>query len=294
MPGVREGVLRSRAMSLKLTIAQDFKGLCPALTEEEYRLLEESLTEEGCRDPIVVWKCGKQTIIVDGHHRYEICAKHNLSFKVRVLDLESRQEAMGWAVRNQLGRRNATEEQKSYLRGKLYKAAKLQVGRPPVVTKLAQSAPINAVEKLATETGVDRATLKRDEKYTDARDALAAKSEVLKDAASRGDIPKSAVKTLAGAPKSTLKKLEKLEGKELRKAVKEVAKPSEKKSDKPPKQYPRSHWFKQWEMSIGPLVRLVDKIAGAVGEKQTVHHDAVQAKLNDATVQMMKWMGVKK
>ena len=78
------------------------------------------------------------------------------------------------------------------------------------------------------------------------------------------------------------------------KAIQQAAKPSGPAPTKPPKQYPRSHWFKQWEMSIGPLVRLVDKIAGAVGEKQTVHHDAVQAKLNDATVQMMKWMGVKK
>lgn len=32
--------------------------------------------------------------------------------------------------RNQLGRRNLTEEQKSYLRGKQYEAEKLSMGRP--------------------------------------------------------------------------------------------------------------------------------------------------------------------
>ena len=277
-------------MTLKLTIAPDFKELCPTLTDEEYRLLEESLVDEGCRDHIVVWKCGKQSIIVDGHHRYEICAKHNLSFKVRVLDLESRQEALGWAASNQLGRRNATEEQKSYLRGKLYKQSKLPVGPPPKDAQLGQNGPITTAEKIGMETGVVATTVKRDEKYSDAVDALAEKSQPLKDAALRGDIPKSAVDALAEAPKATLKKLEKLEGKELKAAVKEVAKPK----PKPPKQYPRSHWFKQWEQSIGPICRLVDKIADAVKEKHTIHHDAVQAKLNDATKQMMKWMGVSK
>ena len=128
-------------MALKLTIAPDFQALCPAVTDEEYRLMEESLVEEGCRHAIVVWKCGKQNIIVDGHHRYKICEKHRISFKTRVLDVESRQEAMGWAARNQLGRRNATEEQKSYLRGKLYKQSKLPVGPPKKDAQLGQNVP---------------------------------------------------------------------------------------------------------------------------------------------------------
>ena len=63
---------------------------------------------------------------------------------------------------------------------------------------------------------------------------------------------------------------------------------------KPPKQYPRSHWYKQWEQAIGPVVRLVDKIAEEVRERRDPHHDAIQERLNEATEEMAKWMGVKK
>ena len=93
----------------------------------------------------------------------------------------------------------------------------------------------------------------------------------------------------ADRPAVLARAAEKSEGKPpTAKDIREVSPP------KPPKQYPRSHWFKQWEQSIGPIVRLVDKIADAFKESGTVHHDAVQAKLNDATKQMMKWMGVSK
>jgi hypothetical protein len=228
-------------MAVTLTIAPDFQALCQTLTEEELRLLEESLIEEGCRDPIVVWKCGKQTIIVDGHNRYALCTKHHISYKLRYLEHETRQGAMGWAARNQLGRRNATEEHKSYLRGKLYRETKLPVGRPPNVTeadtdesedqKLGHSAPISTASEIAAETGVDRKTLRRDEKFSVAVDALAEKSEPLKQAALRGDIPKSAAQALANAPKRVLNKLEKLEGSELRKAAKEAVEALKPKED---------------------------------------------------------------
>ena len=66
------------------------------------------------------------------------------------------------------------------------------------------------------------------------------------------------------------------------------------KKGKPPKRLDRSAYFKQWDNSIGPLVRLVDKIAEGVGEKHGLHHKAVHDALNTATEEMMEWMGVKK
>lgn len=210
----------------KLTIAPDFKALCSRPTDEEFRLLEEAIVEEGCQHAIVVWKCGKQVIIVDGHNRYAICIKHRIPYKLRFLKVESRQEAWGWAARNQLGRRNSTEEQKAYLRGKLYRQSKLREGRPPEDGKRGQivhvSEPERTAEKIAAETGVDERTVRRDAEFSEAVDDLAGKSQDLKDAALRGEIPKSAVSVLADAPKSTLKKLEKLEGKELREAVRDL------------------------------------------------------------------------
>ena len=60
---------------------------------------------------------------------------------------------------------------------------------------------------------------------------------------------------------------------------------------KPPKQYPRSHWFKQYDQSIGPVLRLIDQIAHQVGECKCAHHQAVHEHLNRATDEMMTWLG---
>lgn len=67
-----------------------------------------------------------------------------------------------------------------------------------------------------------------------------------------------------------------------------------KSNGKPGKQYPRSHWFKQWEQAIGPVVRLVDKIAEGVREKHDPHHEAIQDRLNEASTEMQAWMEVQK
>ena len=71
--------------------------------------------------------------------------------------------------------------------------------------------------------------------------------------------------------------------------------PTPKKANgKPPKQFPRSHWFRQWELAIGPVCRLVDKIAEEVREKHDPHHEAAQEFLEKATEEMMAWMKVGK
>lgn len=65
------------------------------------------------------------------------------------------------------------------------------------------------------------------------------------------------------------------------------------KKPKPPKKLDRKAYYKQWGTAIGPLVRLVDKIAEGVGEKHDPHQEAIQEALNTATEEMMAWMGVK-
>lgn len=64
-----------------------------------------------------------------------------------------------------------------------------------------------------------------------------------------------------------------------------------KPKGKPPKQYDRSAWFKQWEQAMGPLCRLVDKIAAGVGESGGKSQKVVQDHLNVATEEMTEWMG---
>ena len=107
-------------MALRIMIDKEFKSLIQPLRVEEYKNLEESLINEGCRDPIILWN----DVIVDGHNRYEICTRLNIPFNTRHKGFSSRAEAISWICLNQLSRRNITEEAFRYLIGKRYDAEK--------------------------------------------------------------------------------------------------------------------------------------------------------------------------
>jgi len=69
-----------------------------------------------------------------------------------------------------------------------------------------------------------------------------------------------------------------------------IHRPPRNGKDKP---VDRSYWYKQWNQSIGPIVRLVDKIAENVGDSKTMSRSVVQDHLNIATEEMMEWMQVR-
>lgn len=89
-------------MGKKIMIDPEFKALIPALCTEDYEALEASLLKEGCRQPLVTW----QDLLIDGHHRYAICKKHGIAFRIDTKKFESREKAMIWMIDNQLARRN--------------------------------------------------------------------------------------------------------------------------------------------------------------------------------------------
>jgi transcriptional regulator with XRE-family HTH domain len=61
--------------------------------------------------PLVVWN----DILVDGHHRYEICRKHQIPYAVKNVELTSLEDAKLWAWQHQDNRRNLS----SFQRGEL-------------------------------------------------------------------------------------------------------------------------------------------------------------------------------
>ena len=91
-----------------LTVDPEFRDLIPPLNEEELKLLEESLAADGCESPLIVWN----GVIVDGHNRYAICRKHEIPFAIQEKNFSSRDDAMLWMLRNQLGRRNLNNYQR--------------------------------------------------------------------------------------------------------------------------------------------------------------------------------------
>lgn len=94
-----------------MIIDNEFKGLIPPLTDEEYKGLEESILKDGCRDALVLWG----EILVDGHNRYEICTRRNIPFKTVQMELSDRKSAIEWIILNQFGRRNLPKHERARL-----------------------------------------------------------------------------------------------------------------------------------------------------------------------------------
>jgi protein gp37 len=97
--------------TIELKIDQEFNSRLPKLNPDEYQRLEKSIITEGCRDALVVW----DGIILDGHNRYEICQRHDISFSVMELQFDSRKDARLWIIDYQLAKRNLTTQQKREL-----------------------------------------------------------------------------------------------------------------------------------------------------------------------------------
>jgi hypothetical protein len=99
----------------ELTIHPELETLLPRLTETEFAGLEESILKDGCLSPLVVWN----NTLIDGHHRYEICRKHQIPFSVQSVVFESLDDAKLWIWKHQENRRNLTAFQRAEIALKL-------------------------------------------------------------------------------------------------------------------------------------------------------------------------------
>ena len=162
---------RGDAVGTMLEIDREFQALCPPLQSEEREQLEVSLVTEGCRERLSVWNDGTHVLLLDGHNRYAICTQHNIPYELHLIDLDSREDAINWIIANQLGRRNLTPEQKSYLRGKRYNLEKQSQGGDH---KSKSKNDTLMREKLAEEYVVSPATITNDGQFATAVDTLEA------------------------------------------------------------------------------------------------------------------------
>jgi hypothetical protein len=154
-----------------IRIKPAFRDLIPPLHEDELNLLEAAILRDGCRDPLVLWN----DILIDGHNRYSICTKHAKPFKTVKKQFASEDEVMIWIIDNQLGRRNLSDEQKSYLRGKRYREEQKGHGGN---RKSDESSGHNVhlektAERLAAEHGVSEKTIRRDAQFSESVDRIA-------------------------------------------------------------------------------------------------------------------------
>jgi hypothetical protein len=101
-------------------IDEELRLLIPPLSKEEYKQLEENIVKWGCLDPLKVWPVqdSDDVILLDGHNRFAICSDHNVSYVTESVPLIDRAAVIDWMIANQLGRRNLSAKQISYLRGR--------------------------------------------------------------------------------------------------------------------------------------------------------------------------------
>ena len=211
------------------TIDADFMAICPELTDDEQRTLRELIVEHGgARDPIACWNStGYPTL--DGMHRLEICNGEGLPYSTVLIDLPDRESCKQWILRNQLGRRNLNDVQRKLLMGRLYKSLKSPRGGD----KSHSETLLDAAKKVAEQEHVGRATVFRANDLVDSVDALKVKSPELAKAVETKVIPAKQAAALAATSMSGLRKLEKLNGQELKKAAKATAEKQAAKAGTP-------------------------------------------------------------
>jgi N6-adenosine-specific RNA methylase IME4 len=106
----------------ELFVDPEFRRLIPPMSAEERQQLELNLRNDGCHDPLIVWRNGKDTLL-DGHNRLEICRRYGIAFQVQTVEIESRAHARLWIRLNQLGRRNLRDDQRAAIAHRVYAEA---------------------------------------------------------------------------------------------------------------------------------------------------------------------------
>lgn len=233
---------------MELTILDEIKNQLFPPQKEELELLEESILKEGIREPLIVWNNNGKQILVDGHNRYEIARKHNLSFTTITKEFADLEEAIDWINRNQLGRRNLTDEQRKYLIGKIYNQQKKKHGgqggnRYTGKISVIESAQIEhflntdngkqkTAEKLSNIVEYAPSTIRRCSNFAEAVEKVKEISPVAAQKILQGEI-KDAVTVLPQITKKEPEKLpdivKKIEqgNKKVKEAVKEIRKEEE-------------------------------------------------------------------
>lgn len=157
---------------MEYRIDPELNEVLPKLSDADYKALEQSLLADGFKGaPIMVWG----DIIVDGHNRYEICNKHNIRYEVKEIEFESKEEAIIWMVRQQLGRRSLTPLQRIQI---------VEKYRPFYKKKAEKNKSLNGGNKIA-ESENSTTPLTKEEKI-DVREKLAKDADVSTNTYSKG------------------------------------------------------------------------------------------------------------
>lgn len=135
-----QSLLRHEEIKNRIQILPELEAFIPPLLPEEFAQLEANIQREGCREALLIWETtegiARETnspepayILIDGHNRYSICRTHHIDYKIHLVQFSDKEAVYDFMIENQLGRRNLTPEQASYLRGLRYRTERLERGK---------------------------------------------------------------------------------------------------------------------------------------------------------------------
>lgn len=199
------------AQHANFRIDPEFQDKIPPIGDEEYALLREDILETGeVREPLIVWK--EENILVDGHNRWKVIQEQpTIKWTTRQMSFPDKWAAFEWMYKNQLGRRNLTDEQRTYLMGKRYEARKNTEAFKgnQYTNKSGDGQNVHHQTKkeiksgtagvIGKDYGVDSKTVRRAEKFAHGVDVLREVNPAAADKVLNGKtkIPKSAVAEIA-------------------------------------------------------------------------------------------------
>jgi hypothetical protein len=130
-----------------------------------------------------------------------------LKFQIVERQFRDLDEVLIWVDRNQLGRRNLTDEQRAVVMGRLYKTVKKEPHRPMKEENGENFTPFRGshatARALAEQLGVSEKTVRNAEKFTDAVATLQQVSPQAAERVLRGEV-RDALTELPKVPKEAL------------------------------------------------------------------------------------------
>lgn len=208
---------------MQLTVDPKFRDKIPPLSEDEFKKLEENILSDGeVREPLVVWN----NTIIDGHNRWTIIQKHGITnYTVKQMEFADEWAAIVWMCRNQLGRRNVSDIQKTVLIAEAKRAQEKTHGGNRGTDRDDQSGKFTARDHfgplrgertksiIAKQFGVGQGTVQRADETLSGLDEAEKVSPGFKEAILSGEIK---------APKSTIAEIRNMTDEEKLEAVEKI------------------------------------------------------------------------
>lgn len=166
----------NEGLTQSITILPQIEDLLYPLKPEELANLEASIQQYGVREPLCLWDRDGEHILVDGHNRFAVATRIGVEFPTTVMAFKDLEEVLDWVDKNQIGRRNLTDEERAVTLGRIYQR-KLDQKRTAnreanVENGETKGAGGRMTDALASEWNIGSATVKRASSFAEAIAAL--------------------------------------------------------------------------------------------------------------------------